>query len=221
MPGFLTDRCDGMTESDVKKILELLVEAYPEAQCPLRHRNPFELLIAVILSAQCTDNRVNHITHKLFSIVKTPQDIIELGEERLIELIKSCGLYRTKGRNIIETCRLLVEKHDGRVPNTMEELTSLPGVGRKTASVVLSVAFDIPAMPVDTHVFRVANRIGLANAGDVAKTEKQLMERFMRENWGRVHHLLIHHGRQVCRARNPECRKCKIKGYCDFTNQTS
>ncbi len=210
-----------MTESDVRKIYELLIKAYPEAYCPLNHRNSFELLIAVILSAQCTDKRVNQITQSLFSVAKTPQDIIDLGEEGLEKIIKSCGLFRTKSRNILEACRLLVEKFDGRVPNTMEELISLPGVGRKTANVVLSVAFGIPAMPVDTHVFRVANRIGLAKAEKVEKTEKQLMEHFPRENWGRVHHLLIYHGRQVCRARNPECKICKIKEYCDFTNRTS
>ncbi len=199
-------------------IFELLSQAYPDVYCQLKHSNPFELLIAVMLSAQCTDKRVNQITFELFQKLKTPRNFIEAGEDRLGEMIKSCGLYKNKSKNIIETCKILLEKHNGKVPDTMEELVDLPGVGRKTAGVVLSNAFGIPAMPVDTHVFRISNRIGLVNASDVEKTEKQLMEQFPEKLWIKLHHLLIYHGRQTCHAKKPECKKCKIKEHCDFTN---
>ena len=208
-----------MDKNKDKITIDLLSEAYPDAVCQLEHEDPFQLLIAVILSAQCTDKRINIITKELYEKVKTPGDFIKLGEVELGKLIQSCGLYKNKSKNIIETCRQLLDKHNSLVPKTMEELTSLPGVGRKTASVVLSNAFDIPAMPVDTHVFRVSNRIGLAKAGDVKKTEKQLMERLPRELWIKAHHLLIFHGRAVCHARNPNCKLCKINKHCDFTNQ--
>ena len=201
-----------------KKIIDLLSEEYPDACCQLDYRNPFELLIAVILSAQCTDKRVNLITSKLFFEYKTPEQFIQLGENGLAQIIKPCGLYKNKSKNIIETCNQLVSKYNGKVPKTLNELLDLPGVGRKTASVVLSNAFGIPAMPVDTHVFRVSNRIGLVKASNVGRTEQQLMETIPEDNWIRAHHLLIFHGRQVCHARNPKCNNCKIKDYCVFTN---
>jgi endonuclease-3 len=199
------------------KIIEILNECYPDAGCQLNHANPFELLIATILSAQCTDKRVNEVTEKLFSICNVPNDFVKLGEEKLGQVIKSCGLYKNKSENIVSACNKIIENYNGKVPNTMEDLRSLPGVGRKTASVVLSNAFNIPAMPVDTHVFRVSNRIGLTQAANVEKTEKQLMEIIPKENWIKAHHLLIFHGRQTCKARRPDCNKCKIKYYCDFT----
>lgn len=207
-----------MKKDKKELVFDILLETYPEAQCQLVYENPFELLISVMLSAQCTDKRVNQVTKQIFAEYKTPQDFVQLGQDKLSELIKSCGLYKNKSVNIINTCKLLQERFDGKVPDKMEELLNLPGVGRKTAGVVLSNAFGIPAMPVDTHVFRVSNRIGLVKAGDVEKTEKQLMEQFPKELWTKLHHLLIYHGRQTCHAKKPECKKCKIKEHCDFTN---
>lgn len=208
-----------MNKEDKAKVLELLSEEYPDAHCQLQYKDPFQLLIAVMLSAQCTDKRVNMVTSDLFKRCTEPEDFIRLGEVALGEQIKPCGLYKNKSKNIIETCKILMEEHGGVVPKTMQELTRLPGVGRKTASVVLSNAFGVPAMPVDTHVFRVANRIGLAKAPDVEKTEKQLMEGIQKDFWIKAHHLLIYHGRKVCYARNPGCIDCRIKEYCDFTKQ--
>jgi len=203
-----------MDKEKNKKIIDLLLDAC----CQLDHRNPFELLVAVILSAQCTDKRVNEITPKLFAQYNTPKQFIELGENDLAQIIKPCGLYKNKSKNIIKTCMQLVNIHKGNVPKTLSELLALPGVGRKTASVVLSTAFGIPAMPVDTHVFRVSTRIGLVIANNVKRTEQQLMETIPKDDWIKTHHLLIFHGRQVCHSKNPECNNCKIKDYCIFTN---
>jgi endonuclease-3 len=205
-----------LSKEETKIVIEKLLERFPDAKAELDFTNPFELLIATILSAQCTDVQVNKTTAILFKKVKTPEDYIKLTEEKLGELIRSCGFYKTKSKNILLTCKLLIEKYDGQVPNNMEDLTTLPGVGRKTANVVLSNVFDTPAIAVDTHVFRVSNRIGLANSNNVLDTEKDLMDNIEREMWSKAHHLLIFHGRRICKARKPLCDICPITDYCFY-----
>ena len=195
-------------------ILELLRSMYPEAKTALNHRNPFELLIATILSAQCTDKRVNEITGPLFRKYPRPEDFLKLDQAALEKEIQGCGLFRNKAKNILATCRILVEQYDGQVPQSREALEALPGVGRKTANVVLSNAFGVPAIAVDTHVFRVANRIGLARADTPEETERQLMRRIPRKDWSDAHHWLIYHGRQVCTARSPKCFQCPLQEHC-------
>lgn len=197
------------------RALELLAKTYPNAKPALHFRNPFELLIATMLSAQCTDVQVNKCTDVLFPIYGTPEAFAELDEATLEPYIKSCGFFRTKGRNILATSRILVTQYGGQVPQELEALTKLPGVGRKTANVVLSNAFGIPAIAVDTHVFRVSNRIGLAEAKDVEHTEEQLMAHIPREDWSAAHHWLIYHGRQVCTAQRPKCGNCPLAEVCD------
>jgi len=196
------------------EILETLAECYPDARCALNHSNAFELLVATILSAQCTDQRVNIITERLFQKARTPETILALGQDRLEEEIRDCGLFHNKARNILTTCQILLEQYGGEVPQTRDELMRLPGVGRKTANVVVSNAFGEPAIAVDTHVFRVANRLGLAQAKTPEETEQQLMRRIPRDLWSPAHHWLIHHGRQVCHARKPACEVCRLSPYC-------
>ncbi len=197
-------------------ILELLEKNYTDTTTMLNFRNPFELLIATMLAAQCTDRQVNKVTPALFSKYPGPEDFAALTPEELEQDIKSCGFYKTKSRNIIATCKILTEKHNGQVPDNMEELTRLPGVGRKTANVVLSNAFGQDAIAVDTHVFRVSNRIGLADAKDVYNTEMQLMAAIPREKWSAAHHWLIYHGRRICKAIKPDCANCFLKPYCRY-----
>ena len=168
----------------------------------------------MILSAQCTDARVNRVTPRLFADFPTPRSLASAEPKDLEPYIKTCGLYRSKAKNIINACRALVERHRDRVPDTMEELLALPGVGRKTANVVLAVAFDRDAIAVDTHVFRVANRLALVKAKTPAETERQLMQVVPRGNWSKAHHWLIHHGREICHARNPECARCMVVDLC-------
>lgn len=200
----------------MREILALLKSMYPQAATALHYRNPFELLVATILSAQCTDERVNTITANLFPAFPTPQALANASFEAVAYFVKSAGLWQTKTKNLIKTAQILVEKHGGEVPQTREELESLPGVGRKTASVVLAVAFKIPAIAVDTHVFRVANRLGLASAPNTLQTEKQLMENIPKEDWIDAHHWLILHGRALCRARNPLCGDCPLRPRCPY-----
>lgn len=197
-----------------RKILDTLAELYPDAHCELNFRNPFELLIATILSAQTTDRQVNKVTKPLFAQFSTPEAFLTLTEEELAEHIRGIGLYRTKSKNILKTCRILVEKYGGEVPQKREQLEELPGVGRKTANVVLSNAFGIPALAVDTHVHRVANRLALADSENPLETEKQLMKRVPRSEWSDTHHRIIWHGRRVCSARNPKCSICALRPYC-------
>lgn len=197
-----------------QEILSGLAACYPDARCALNHSTPFELLVATILSAQCTDERVNIITARLFPKANTPAAILALGQAGLEAEIHDCGLFRNKAKNILATCQILLEQHGGEVPRRREDLMALPGVGRKTANVVLSNAFGEPAIAVDTHVFRVANRLGLARAKDPEETEQQLMRRIPREQWSQAHHWLIFHGRQVCHARNPQCDICAVRPYC-------
>lgn len=205
-----------LNKQDIKKVLDILEETYPKAKSELNFSNPFELLIATILSAQCTDVRVNKITGELYKIYKTPEDFLKLTEEELGVLIKSCGFYRNKSKNILGTCKILVEEHSSQVPKTRKELMELPGVGRKTANVVLSNAFGEDAIAVDTHVFRVSNRIGLAHSDNVDDTEKDLMENIPKFQWSDAHHWLIFHGRRICKARKPNCANCPLTNYCEY-----
>lgn len=198
----------------LKRVLEILKETYPDAKPELDFTTPFELLVATMLSAQSTDKQVNKVTHVLFEKYNTPEAFATLSYEELEPYIKGCGLYRTKGKNILASSKQIMEQYAGEVPRDRDTLTTLPGVGRKTANVVVSNAFGTPAIAVDTHVFRVANRIGLANAKDVLNTEKQLMETIPSEQCSIAHHWLIFHGRRVCAARNPKCNICAVRECC-------
>ncbi|MBO8168992.1 MAG: endonuclease III [Thermoanaerobacteraceae bacterium] len=198
------------------EILKLLEREYPDARTALNFETPFQLLVATILSAQCTDKRVNQVTSKLFAEFPTVHDIARLTPEELARWIQSCGLYRNKSRNIVAAARKIIAEFDGQVPQTREELMSLPGVGRKTANVILSNAFQKPALAVDTHVFRVANRLGLASSSTTLGTEKELQQVIPREKWGQAHHWLINHGRKVCKARKPLCKDCVLTAYCQY-----
>ena len=204
-----------MTER-VQKIYELLKEEYPDVHCELNYQTPLQLLTATVLSAQTTDRQVNRVTEKLFAEHPDLDTLLELSEEELEGYIHSLGFYHTKARNLYRLFRELADRFHGEVPQTMQELTSLPGVGRKTANVVLSNAFGIPAIAVDTHVFRVSNKIGLAHASDVREAEKQLQNALDPEVWSLMHHLLIFHGRRCCSARSPQCERCVIRQYCEY-----
>lgn len=206
-----------MAEKKTSKVLELLTIAYPEVYCELIYKNPFELLIATILSAQATDQKVNQITAKLFLSCPTPADMLQLTPSQLEAKIRSIGLYKTKAHNILETCRILVEDYDGEVPKTLDELIKLPGVGRKTANVVLANAFRVPAFAVDTHVLRVSNRLGLAHSKNPSEVEKTLTALIPPELWIDTHHRLIFHGRRVCSARNPQCDECTLRKHCSYS----
>ena len=209
-----------MKDADVEPFFATLQAANPTPETELEYSSVFELLAAVLLSAQATDAGVNKATRRLFPVAGTPQAILDLGLERLEEYIKTIGLYRTKARNLMETCRLLVEKHDGKVPRTREELEALPGVGRKTANVVLNVAFGEATMAVDTHIFRVSNRTGLAPGKDPYAVEMKLLERVPEKYLADAHHWLILHGRYVCVARVPQCWRCAVRAYCDYEPKT-
>lgn len=201
---------------EMESAVARLREVYRHAKPGLAYRNPFELLIATILSAQCTDERVNKVTGPLFAAHPTPGAMAAMEDGRLQAFIRSCGLYKTKAANIKKTCAILLERHGGKVPDTLSELVALPGVGRKTANVVMSHAFNVPALAVDTHVLRVSNRIGLARSKTPEDTERQLMDVFEEREWGAAHLWLIHHGRKVCKARNPACETCFLKDLCLF-----
>jgi len=197
-------------------VMAELEKLYPEARPELNFRNPFEVLIATILSAQCTDKRVNMVTARLFPEYPDAFAMAKLEPEQLEPMIRECGLYRNKAKNIVAACRALVEKYDGKVPSTRKELMDLPGVGQKTAGVVLLAAFGEDQLPVDTHVFRVSRRIGLADANTPEKVEGQLKEILPQDIWSFGHHLIIWHGRRVCAARNPACEKCPLNdGLCE------
>ena len=198
-----------------------LHEDNPEPKTELAYSSPFELLIAVILSAQATDVSVNKATAKLYPVANTPEAIYALGVEGLSEYIKTIGLYNSKAKNVIETCRLLVELHGSQVPQSREALEALPGVGRKTANVVLNTAFRQLAMAVDTHIFRVSNRTGIAPGKNVLEVEKKLMKFVPKEFLLDAHHWLILHGRYVCLARKPRCGACRIEDLCEFKGKTS
>jgi endonuclease-3 len=192
----------------------------PNPETELEYSSPFELLVSVLLSAQATDISVNKGTRQLFKIANTPAALLALGEEGVRPYIQHIGLFRTKGKNLQETCRILLERHDGEVPRTREALEALPGVGRKTANVVLNTAFGEPTMAVDTHIFRVSNRTGLAPGKDVLKVEQQLLKRIPKEYLLDAHHWLILHGRYVCKARTPECAQCIVEPLCGYRKKT-
>lgn len=193
-----------------KEALRLLASAHPDAKPALHFHTPFELLVATMLSAQCTDKQVNKATDVLFPLANTPEAFAAMTEAELEPYIHSCGFFRTKGKHIIETAQILCTEYGGAVPADRDALTRLPGVGRKTANVVVSNAFGIPAIAVDTHVFRVSNRIGLADATTVEKTELQLMQNIPEADWGKAHHWLIYHGREICAAQRPKCELCPL-----------
>jgi endonuclease-3 len=199
---------------NVEKILPILKKEYPGARCTLNFTTPFELLIATILAAQCTDERVNQVTEKLFKKYRRPQDYLKVELEELEEDIRPTGFFRNKARNIRECAAVLVREYGGKVPSEMEKLVELPGVGRKTANVVLGNAFGIPGIVVDTHVGRVAQRLGLTTRTDPVKIEFDLMEIIPRKEWVDFSHQLVFHGRRVCSARKPLCERCLLKEYC-------
>jgi endonuclease-3 len=201
-------------------MFERLRARNPTPTTELEYRSAFELLIAVILSAQATDRSVNLATRKLFTVAGTPAEMLALGEPRLAELIRTIGLYKTKAKNVIATCGLLLERHSGEVPRTREALEALPGVGRKTANVVLNTAFGEPTMAVDTHIFRVANRTGLAPGRTPLAVEKKLMRAVPAAYLMDAHHWLILHGRYLCKARKPDCPACPIADLCAFKRKT-
>ncbi len=204
-----------MKKADIAPFFDVLKAANPQPQTELEFTNVFELLAAVLLSAQATDVGVNKATRRLFAVANSPQKILALGLPALTEHIRTIGLYRNKAKNLYETCRLLVERHGGEVPRTREELEALPGVGRKTANVVLNVAFGEATMAVDTHIFRVGNRTGLAPGKNPLQVELKLLERVPAEYLVDAHHWLILHGRYVCTARSPKCAECAVAMYCD------
>jgi endonuclease-3 len=205
-----------LTKKDTQQILKILKDVYGETGTALKFMNHFQLLVSTMLAAQSTDKQVNKITHQLYRDYPDVKSFSQLSLEELENRIKSVGLYRNKAKNILTTARMLQEEFNAEVPRTREELMKLPGVGRKTANVVLSVGFDYDAIAVDTHVFRVSNRIGLAEANNVEKTEQQLMTNIPQEQWSNAHHWLIWHGRKVCRAQNPRCDICPVSEYCLF-----
>ena len=205
-----------MKKENIQEMFCLLCEQNPEPKGELNSVNTYTLLVAVILSAQATDAGVNKATEKLFKIVDTPEKMVKLGLDKLKDHIKTIGLYNSKAANVIEMSKQLIEKHGGQVPETLDDLTALPGVGRKTANVILNTAFGEPTMAVDTHIFRVSNRTGLAPGKDVLKVEQQLLKRIPKEYLLDAHHWLILHGRYICKARKPECSRCIINDLCEY-----
>lgn len=209
-----------ITKEIKNKMIDILEEVYFDVKPALHFNNPFELLIAVILSAQCTDKRVNIVTERLFKIAPDAKSIVKLGLLNLENEIKDCGLFRNKAKNILEACKILEEKYAGEVPSDFDELLSLPGVGRKTANVVCSIAFNYPAIAVDTHVFRVSNRLKLAVGDTPEKVEDGLKKAIPIEKWSSAHHWLIWHGRLVCKARRPLCGECPLREICPSADKT-
>lgn len=207
--------------SRIKKILQILRSTYPDVKTALRHQDPLEMLIATILSAQCTDVRVNEVTKTLFKKLRTARDYADVPLAELEEMIRPTGFYRNKARSIKACCRGLVEKHSGKVPESMEALVQLPGVGRKTANVVLGSAFGIPGIVVDTHVKRVSQRLGLTEEKDPVKIEFELMALIPKKDWIDFSHELIWHGRGVCAARKPKCAQCPLREQCDYGKKIS
>jgi len=201
---------------NIKKIFEIFKDNNPEPKGELIYSSSYTLLVAVVLSAQATDVSVNKATKNLFKLAKTPKEMISIGEEKVIENIKSIGLYKNKAKNVINLSKILLEKFNGEVPRSLEELQSLPGVGRKTANVVLNMAFDIPTVAVDTHVFRVSNRTKIAVGKNVNEVELALLKNIPKKYLYHAHHWLILHGRYICKARKPLCDKCPILDFCPF-----
>ena len=206
-----------MNKKDAIIIIETLKEMYPEAKCSLDFSTPFQMLVSVVLSAQCTDERVNKTTPSIFLKYSTPQDFADMDIKLLEELIHPCGFYKTKAKNLKRTAQILVEKYDGIVPNNMEDLMSLPGVGRKSANVIMLEAFDLPqGIAVDTHCKRIANRLGFSSESDPAKIEQDLLKVIPKEYYKDVNHIFIWHGRNVCTSQKPKCDSCKLQQYCKY-----
>lgn len=206
-----------MNKKDAIIIIETLKEMYPEAKCSLDFSTPFQMLVSVVLSAQCTDERVNKTTPSIFLKYSTPQDFADMDIELLEELIHPCGFYKTKAKNLKRTAQILVEKYDGIVPNNMEDLMSLPGVGRKSANVIMLEAFDLPqGIAVDTHCKIIANRLGFSSESDPAKIEQDLLKVIPKEYYKDVNHIFIWHGRNVCTSQKPKCDSCKLQQYCKY-----
>lgn len=205
-----------MNKEQIERFFATLQAANPQPNTELEYTSVFELLVAVLLSAQATDVGVNKATRKLFPVANTPQKILDLGLEGLESYIKTIGLYRSKARHLMQTCQQLIDRHQGEVPRTREALEALPGVGRKTANVVLNVAFGQPTMAVDTHIFRLGNRTGLAPGPTPLEVEKKLLQRIPEKYLHDAHHWLILHGRYVCQARKPQCERCAVAAYCDY-----
>ncbi|AKR08690.1 endonuclease III [Bacillus cereus BAG1X2-3] len=204
-----------LNKTQIRYCLDTMADMYPEAHCELVHDNPFELVIAVALSAQCTDVLVNKVTKNLFQKYKTPEDYLSVSLEELQQDIRSIGLYRNKAKNIQKLCRMLLDDYNGEVPSDRDELTKLPGVGRKTANVVVSVAFGIPAIAVDTHVERVSKRLAICRWKDsVLEVEKTLMKKVPMDEWGVTHHRMIFFGRYHCKAQRPQCEECRLLEVC-------
>ena len=210
-----------MDNKRAQKILDELKKMHPDAGCELNYGTPFELLVAVILSAQCTDKRVNEVTKDLFKKYNNPEQYATMTPAELEPLIHSCGFFHNKAVNIIGAAKGIVDRFGGEVPKSMAELTSLPGVGRKTASVVMTVAFDEPAMPVDTHVFRVSGRLGLSHGKNPEQVEKDLKDLYPPSDWNIVHHTLIFHGRYICKALRPNCCECTLTEYCPYFKENN
>jgi endonuclease-3 len=205
-----------IAKSCIKKILEILESTYPGVKTALGHRNPLELMIATILSAQCTDERVNRVTKILFQKLRTAKDFVEVPLSELEEMVRPTGFYRNKAKNIKGCCEALVEKHAGKVPDNMETLVQLPGIGRKTANVILGSAFGIPGIVVDTHVKRLSQRIGLTKEVDPVRIEFDLMALIPKKNWIDFSHQMIWHGRALCKARKPNCPACPLRDLCNY-----
>ncbi|MDO6850095.1 endonuclease III [Priestia megaterium] len=204
-----------LTLKQIRQCLDDMAEMFPDAHCELNHRNPFDLVIAVALSAQCTDALVNRVTADLFKKYQTPEDYLAVSLEELQQDIRSIGLYRNKAKNIQKLCRMLIDEYGGEVPTDRDELTNLPGVGRKTANVVVSVAFGVPSIAVDTHVERVSKRLGICRWKDsVLEVEKTLMRKVPKDEWSVTHHRLIFFGRYHCKAQSPQCHVCPLLDLC-------
>ena len=208
-----------MEQENVQKILEGLAQLYPDAKPALEYNSPYELLVAVILSAQCTDERVNKVTSVLFKEYNTPQAMLKLSQPELEKYIFSCGFYHNKAAHILSASQDILDKFGGEVPSTLEELKTLAGVGQKTANVVYAVAFGGDAIAVDTHVFRVSNRLGIAEGKTPAKVEEGLNKAIPQNLWSKAHHYLIWHGRKVCHSQRPDCENCTLKTLCKFYNK--
>lgn len=204
---------------NTQEILKELASLYPDAQPALHFKSPYELLIAVILSAQCTDERVNKVTAILFEKYDAPEKMVTLTQEELEKYIFSCGFYHNKAAHILSASHDILEKFNGEVPSTLESLKTLAGVGQKTANVVYAVAFGGDAIAVDTHVFRVSNRLGISEGNTPAKVEEGLCRAIPKDLWSKAHHYLIYHGRRVCHSQKPDCGNCTLKGYCKFYNK--
>ena len=203
-------------KKNILDIIEKVDELYPNPKCELIFHSNYELLVAVILSAQCTDKRVNQVTRELFKEYNTPQKMITLSQVELEEKIRTCGFFHNKAKHILECSRDLIKKHGGEIPSSKEELKKLAGVGEKTANVVLATAFNIPAIAVDTHVFRVSNRLGIANGKTVEITQKNLEKNLPKEKWSKFHYALVLHGRYICKSQNPKCETCELNELCKY-----